>query len=103
MELEPSIQGLIDRGDLSYGHGRALLAAASGPQRLALATLAATEGWSVRRTEREAAKFSAKALERRAARAGAEGATEKMHEDWGRQELERQLGEHLGTKVRVQG
>jgi len=103
LELEESIQALIDRGDLSYGHGRALLAAAPGPQRLALATLAATEGWSVRKTEREAGKFSVKALVGKAARSGAEATTERMKEDWGRLELERQLGEHLGTKVRLQG
>jgi hypothetical protein len=57
----------------------------------------------VRRTEREAGKFSGKALALKAARAGAEATTQGMQKDWGRLELERQLGEYMGTKVRVQG
>lgn len=103
MDLEDKVLSLIERGDLSYGHGRALLAAAPGPQRIALATLAASEGWSVRKTEKQASRFSPQALAAKAAHLSDESANNAMKEDWGRRELERQLGEYLSTRVRVQG
>ncbi|HED52975.1 MAG TPA: ParB/RepB/Spo0J family partition protein [Phycisphaerales bacterium] len=52
-ELEPEIRDMISTGLLGGGHGKALLAIAAGPKRLALAKEAAKESWSVRRLESE--------------------------------------------------
>lgn len=45
---------LLEAGELSEGHGRAILQAADHETRKKLATQAAAEGWTVRRTEQEA-------------------------------------------------
>ena len=45
---------MLEAGELSEGHGRALLAAKGQDKRRALARRAASEGWSVRETERRA-------------------------------------------------
>lgn len=45
---------LLEAGELSEGHGRAILQAPDHETRKRLATQAAAEGWTVRRTEQEA-------------------------------------------------
>ncbi len=45
---------MLEAGELSEGHGRALLAAKSQEQRRALGRQAVAGGWSVRETERRA-------------------------------------------------
>jgi len=45
---------LLEAGELSEGHGRAILQAPDHEVRKRLATQAAAEGWTVRRTEQEA-------------------------------------------------
>lgn len=50
---DPALE-LLELGELSEGHGRALLQAKDAGRRAELATLAAGEGWSVRETERRA-------------------------------------------------
>lgn len=102
-ELEEPIRALLDEGKLGVGHGKALLAAPPGPGRVALARRAAEGGWSVRRLE-----LAAPALQH-AADPGAAAPNPEDEErrlqakakELGRVELERQLGEHLGTKVHV--
>jgi len=110
-ELEDEIQELIADDRIGAGHGKALLGAAPGAGRVELARQAASLGWSVRRLE-EAVATSL----HDGAHAGTDSARasdpadEQTHPDSAatRQraaslvELERQLGEHLGTKVRVQ-
>ncbi len=97
LELEAPIRDLIRSGSLSAGHGKALLAAPAGESRVACAKKAADEGWSVRQTER----WGNEAAQKREA-AGTAGKpkdhqpTRALHE-----ELERQLREHLGTRVRI--
>jgi ParB family chromosome partitioning protein len=54
LELPDEALGMIESGDLSGGHGRALLLAKEQSQRLRLAREARLEGWSVRETERRA-------------------------------------------------
>ncbi len=54
LELPDEALGMIGAGDLSGGHGRALLLAKDHSQRLRLARTARAEGWSVRETERRA-------------------------------------------------
>src|SRR5881275_462804 len=54
LELPDEALAMIEAGDLSGGHGRALLLAKEQSQRLRLARDARAEGWSVRETERRA-------------------------------------------------
>ena len=55
LKLPPSIRKLVDSGELSAGHARALLAVEDHVQAAELARRAAKEGWSVREVERRAA------------------------------------------------
>jgi ParB family transcriptional regulator, chromosome partitioning protein len=104
LELEPQIQGMIEAGRLTAGHGRALLGAPSGAERLRLAEQASDEGWSVRRLERAAVAGAAGEVP---AGPGGEfkregsGSNEALAKAAARAELERQLGEFLGTKVAI--
>jgi len=52
LDLPDQVVALLESGELSEGHGRALLAAKGQDRRRALARQAAAEGWSVRETER---------------------------------------------------
>ena len=54
LELPDQAVAMIEGGELSGGHGRALLLAKDQTQRLRLAREARTAGWSVRETERRA-------------------------------------------------
>ena len=54
LELPDQVLELLEAGELSEGHGRALLAARGQERRRKLAREAATAGWSVRETERRA-------------------------------------------------
>lgn len=49
--LPPPIHGLLERGELSAGHARALLALDDEAYAVSVAKRAAEEGWSVRRVE----------------------------------------------------
>ncbi len=95
-ELEPSIRDMIVMGRLSAGHGKALLMAPAGASREAIAERAATEEWSVRRIERAAsglAEGSRRELKPSKQLSSAQAAAIS--------DLERRLGEHLGTKVSI--
>jgi ParB family chromosome partitioning protein len=96
IELEPSIRDMIVSGRLSAGHGKALLMAPAGASRAALAEKAASEEWSVRRIERAAAGLaegSRQAVKPSKQLSSAQAAAIA--------DLERRLGEHLGTKVSI--
>jgi ParB family chromosome partitioning protein len=54
LDLPDEALALIEKGELSEGHGRAILIAKSADARRALARDAARNGWSVRETERRA-------------------------------------------------
>jgi ParB family chromosome partitioning protein len=54
LELPDEALAMIEAGELSGGHGRALLLAKEQSQRLKLAREARAQGWSVRETERQA-------------------------------------------------
>lgn len=54
LDLPDEVLELLEAGDLSEGHGRALLIAKSADERAKLARAAARGGWSVRETERRA-------------------------------------------------
>jgi len=91
-ELEPEIQSLIAAGRLSTGHAKALLALPAGPDRIRVAAQAAEHAWSVRRLERLGTDGET-----------ATGAPTKPARTIGAHaDLERQLSEHLGTRVTIQ-
>jgi ParB family transcriptional regulator, chromosome partitioning protein len=82
---------LLETGELSEGHGRAILQAKGAKARADLARRAAAEGWSVRETERRA-KGQIKA-----------GATVVLHPDQeaALSRAEEELERALGTGIRV--
>jgi ParB family chromosome partitioning protein len=58
LELPDEALAMVEAGELSGGHGRALLLAKQQSQRLRLARDARAEGWSVRETERRARELA---------------------------------------------
>src|SRR5690242_4870451 len=54
LELPDEVLALLEEGDLTEGHGRALLLAPDHGDRRRLARTAASEGWTVRETESRA-------------------------------------------------
>jgi ParB family chromosome partitioning protein len=54
LDLPDVVLTLLERGDLTEGHGRAILQVSDQERRTRLAKEAAAEGWSVRDTERRA-------------------------------------------------
>ena len=99
VDLDPTTRDAVRSGELGMGHGRALLAVSDLSQRAALATSAMAQHWSVRELERRirvareprpgAASASADPLSKDPVR---------LHMD----DLERRLGEVLGTRVAIQ-
>ena len=93
LDLPDPVLRLVERGDLSEGHGRALLQLSDQDARANLGKRAAAEGWSVRDTERRTRNGGGRkrrsggriSAEERAALAEAEDA----------------LGSALGADVRV--
>lgn len=101
-ELEEPIREMIAMGRLNAGHGKALLGAPAGPGRIRLAEQASDEGWSVRRLERAAVAMLAD-LDKQihAARVDDLNRMPLSPARAARLDLERQLSEHLGTKVTI--
>ena len=95
-DLDQGTRELVRAGDLSAGHGRSLLAITNMESRLKLAREAMRSGWSVRELERRVQESApAKRASSGTAKAGVD-VTRHQHE-----ELARQLGEHLGTRVQI--
>jgi ParB family transcriptional regulator, chromosome partitioning protein len=63
LELPDDVLDLVDAGQLSEGHGRALLMCSGDARRRRLARLAVAEGWSVRRLERAARTEASSSIE----------------------------------------
>lgn len=102
-ELEAEIRDLLDGGGLGMGHGRALLGVAPGPRRVELAQRAAREEWSVRQLE-TAIRDGAAAQTDLSQRIQREvKAADELDRPASIRDLEKQLGEHLGTKVKIKG
>lgn len=101
LELEPEILDLLASGALSTGHAKALLTAPAGPDRVAAAIRAASAGWSVRQAEQWGADMARRRATAvlRGEPAAVLGATRAraIHIE----ALEKQLGDHLGTRVTV--
>lgn len=92
--LPQEIQDMVERGELSAGHGRALLAFADEELMVAVARKAAAEGLSVRQLEKLAKKAAQESF-------GKE--TPVVSRCTYFDEVELSLHEHLGRKVRVAG
>jgi ParB family chromosome partitioning protein len=94
MELDEFTQDALRHGRIGMGHGRALLAITNLEGRQELARQAVARGMSVRELERRIRR------RQRADAAPAPGGPvpQKAH----LQDLQRRLGEHLGTKVLIQ-
>jgi ParB family chromosome partitioning protein len=93
LQLPVEIQARIESGEITAGHARALLGAASLADRDELATLVSEHGWSVRRTEEWA-------HERRPDR-GAKKPPGGTVADPVLQELTHRLETHFGTRARI--
>jgi ParB family chromosome partitioning protein len=91
LDLEDSIKTAVAAGALGMGHARALLAIANSKRREHLAGQAIRKGWSVRELERRARQL--------AIPAGGSKSTRAIPPHM--QDLQRRLGEHLGTNVRI--
>src|SRR5688572_21903073 len=94
LKLPPSIRKLLESGQLSMGHARALLTVEDPVRAAELARQAVKEGWSVRDVEREARGSS----ERPAKRASAPSSPSR---DPVVRALEEALRERLATRVLV--
>jgi len=101
-ELEPGVLRLIEEGRLTAGHGKVLLGI---PERwrATLSQKAADEEWSIAELRHQMTMMAARLTD-------ADGSTAKAGPDAqkkgpgmgaGLEELEKQLAEHLGTKVEV--
>ena len=99
LDLPDEAIALIERGDLSEGHGRALLLAPDHGDRRDLAHAAAAGGWSVRETEAKARAAGAKTGKPRMRRARPRG----IHPDQAAAAAQAAdaLGAALGADVRV--
>jgi ParB family chromosome partitioning protein len=91
-KLDMFTKDAVRAGGLSLGHARALLAIVDEGERTRLARRALQLGWSVRELERQTQQAAAGTRERSADNHVAAA---------NRRDLERRLGEHLGTKVRI--
>jgi ParB family chromosome partitioning protein len=98
LDLPDEALGLLESGELSEGHGRALLAASGNDLRRRLARDAAKGGWSVRETENRVKLASQPKAEKGTSRVSAEEAA-AMRDAADR--LERALGHEV--KVRQRG
>jgi ParB family chromosome partitioning protein len=94
LDLPDAVLTLLERGELTEGHGRAILQVEDRDRRTKLAKLAASEGWSVRDTERRATAGS----RRRKTPPGGRISTEERA---AMAEAEDLLGSALGADVRV--
>ena len=96
LQLPGAIQGMVNRSELSAGHGRALLAIGEPGKAIHLAEQAVAGGWSVRQVE-EAVKVLTTAPKPTARTTGIDAPMRPAAII----ELEERLADHLGTKVKI--
>jgi ParB family chromosome partitioning protein len=94
LDLPDPVLALLERGELTEGHGRAILQVSDQERRAKLAKQAAAEGWSVRDTERRA---NAGARRKKNSAGGRISAEERA----AMAEAEDLLGSAIGAEVRV--
>jgi ParB family chromosome partitioning protein len=100
LDLPDDVLALIERGELSEGHGRALLLATDHADRRRLARSAVADGWSVRTLEAKAREANAPDSPRPARPAATPG---PLHPDQGAAatEIADALAGALGVEVTV--
>ncbi|MCA9304118.1 MAG: ParB/RepB/Spo0J family partition protein [Phycisphaerales bacterium] len=96
LDLDDTVQEMVIDGRLSVGHAKALLQCADTQYRLILANTASGEGWTVRALERAASNPRPKETP-----TGDKPSAERERVALVVSDLERQLGEYLGTRVRI--
>ncbi|MDP7036012.1 MAG: ParB/RepB/Spo0J family partition protein [Planctomycetota bacterium] len=96
LDLEPEIQEFVEKGSLSMGHARALLAIEGGEERLLAAQTAVAEGLSVRDVEQWGSSRSEITPKRTPAKASPGKPSAHLRD------LESQIESTLGTKARIQ-
>lgn len=94
LDLPDSALTLLERGDLTEGHGRAILQVPDQGRRSLLAKQAAAQGWSVRDTERRAGEGPRR-------RKAASGGRLSVEERAAMADAEDLLGSAIGRDVRV--
>jgi ParB family chromosome partitioning protein len=95
-ELDDATKDLVRAGRLSLGHAKVLLAVANISLRAGLATQVVQQEWSVRELERRVkSSHQAQPMSELAVAAPATPALAHMND------LQKRLGEHLGTKVHI--
>jgi ParB family transcriptional regulator, chromosome partitioning protein len=94
LDLPDPVLTLLERGELTEGHGRAILQLQEQDQRARLAKRAAAEGWSVRDTERHTRDGDR-------AKRGPSGGRISAEERAALADAEDVLGSALGADVRV--
>jgi ParB family chromosome partitioning protein len=94
LDLPDPVLDLLQRDELSEGHGRAILQVRDQDRRTRLAKQAAAEGWSVRDTERRATDGTSK-------RPKASGGRISAEERAAMTDAEDLLGSAIGQDVRV--
>jgi len=93
LKLPKDVMDLVEDGQLSEGHGRALLSAPNVSSMKKLARSAVSKGWSVREAERQA---------RRAARGdGRESMPKKAGKSTNVRDLELRLSRALGSTTKI--
>jgi ParB family transcriptional regulator, chromosome partitioning protein len=95
LDLPDSALMLLERGDLTEGHGRVILQIDDQERRARIANQAAAEGWSVRELER---RVNHSGPARRKAKSGGRISTEERA---AMSEAEDLLGSAIGADVRV--
>jgi ParB family chromosome partitioning protein len=100
-ELDTGTSDLVRSGKLTQGHAKALLSLADLGIRAKYATQAIAEDWSVRELERQvqSALKGGRVVAKGAAEAPSKDLTAR---DANVADLERQLADHLGTRVTIQ-
>jgi ParB family chromosome partitioning protein len=99
-ELDAATADLVRAGRLSQGHAKALLAVTNTAQRSDLAAKVLAHDWSVRELERQVQALQQRSFE--SAQAIGTDKQEPTARDANVADLERQLAEYLGTRVRLQ-
>jgi ParB family chromosome partitioning protein len=94
LKLPREVCELVDDGNLSEGHARALLGLRTAAQQIRIAGRIARKGWSVRQTEELVRRLQDTAAP---ARPVSSPVATAMHA------VEQSLGRALGTKVRLKG
>ena len=95
--LPPSVRRLMDEGALSMGHGRAILAIEDPIKAADLAREAVAGDWSVRETEKRVRDRLNPGTP-----GDGRGPDESLKQDPAVGALEEALGDHLGTRVKIQ-